>query len=52
MKLTDQEKINMVNDYINGESSIKLAKKYNITRQGVLAILKVRKVVIRNGKRN
>lgn len=50
MKLTDQQKIEIVNKYINGESSLKLAKEYNISKQGVLGILKVRKVKIRNGK--
>ena len=50
MKLSDQEKIDMVEKYISGTSSIKLAKEYNISRQSVLAILKVRKVKIRNGK--
>ena len=50
MKLTDQQKIDLVNNYINGESSLKLAKKYNIKYQSVLAILKVRGVKIRNGK--
>lgn len=50
MKLSDKEKIEMVEKYIEGKSSIQLAKEYNITKQSVLSILKVRKVVIRSGK--
>ena len=47
MRLSDQQKIDIVNEYISGESSVKLAKKYNISKQGILKILKFRKVVIR-----
>jgi Mor family transcriptional regulator len=50
MKLTDQQKIEVVNRYLNGESSPSLAKAFNISRQSILSILKIRKVEIRNGK--
>lgn len=49
-KLTDQQKIDLVQRYINGESSVKLASEYNIARQSVLSILKIRKIEIRHGK--
>lgn len=49
MKLTDQQKIEIVNKYQNGSSSIKLAKEYEVTKQSILNILRVRKVKIRNG---
>lgn len=49
MKLTDQQKIDIVNRYIQGESSLKLAKSYSITKQSVLSILKIRKIEIRGG---
>ena len=45
-----KEKIDIVKKYQDGDSSVKLAKEYNITRHGILKILKVRKVKIRNGK--
>lgn len=50
MKLTDQQKIEVVNKYKSGESSLKLAREYNVTKQAILNILRVRKVEIRNGK--
>jgi transposase-like protein len=50
MKLTDQQKIDIVTKYISGNSSVKLSKEYGISRQAILYILKVRKVEIRNGK--
>ena len=50
MKTSDQDKIDMVKKYQSGISSVKLAKEYNITKQGVLCILKTRKVMIRHGK--
>ena len=49
MKLTDQQKIDIVNRYTQGESSLKLAKAYGITKQSILSILKIRKVQIRGG---
>lgn len=49
-KLTDQDKIDIVNKYNSGDSSVKLGKEYNITKQGIIQILKVRGVKIRNGK--
>lgn len=49
MKLTDQQKIDIVNRYLQGESSLKLAKAYSITKQSVLSILKIRKIKIRGG---
>ena len=47
MKLSDQDKINIVEEYVNGVSSLKLAEKYKVTKQSILALLRVRKVVIR-----
>jgi Mor family transcriptional regulator len=47
MKLTDQEKIEIVQKYQNGQSSVKLSKEYKISRQSILSILKVRGVKIR-----
>lgn len=49
-KLSDQEKIDIVSRYQQGESMIKLSKFYGIARQSIASILKVRKVEIRNGK--
>lgn len=48
MKLTDQNKIDIVNRYIKGESSVKLGEDFNVTRQAILAILRNRKVEIRS----
>jgi len=52
MKLTDQQKIEIVERYQKGESSVSLSREYSITRQSVLSILKIRKIQIRgtNGK--
>lgn len=47
MKLSDEQKIEIVKRYKAGESSVKLSKEYKISRQGILGILKVRKVEIR-----
>lgn len=49
-KLTDQDKIDIVNKYNNNHSSVKLSKEYGVTTQAILQILKVRGVKIRNGK--
>ena len=49
-KLTDQDKIDIVNKYNNGDSSVKLSKEYCITTQAILQMLKIRGVKIRNGK--
>jgi transposase-like protein len=49
-KLTDQQKIEIVKKYEEGDSSIKLSKEYGISKQSILSILKNRKVKIRNGK--
>lgn len=49
-KLSDQQKIDIVNRYQNGESSVKLSKEYGIAKQSILSILKIRKIEIRNGK--
>ena len=46
-KLSDQQKIEIVSRYINGESSTKLSKIYNVSKHSILSILKVRKVKIR-----
>lgn len=51
MKLTDQQKIEIVKRYKDGESSIILSKEFNISKQSILSILKVRGVEIRNGKK-
>ena len=52
MRLTDQQKIEIVERYQKGESSISLARYYSISRQSILSILKIRKIKIRgkNGK--
>jgi Mor family transcriptional regulator len=50
MKLTDQNKIDIVKKYESGDSSVKLSKEYNVTTQSILQILRVRGVNIRNGK--
>ena len=49
-KLNDQQKIDIVEKYKSGDSSVKLAKEYNVTKQNILLILKRRGVEIRNGK--
>ncbi len=49
-KLSDQEKINIVEEYKSGISSIELSRKYKVSKQSILSVLKVRKVKIRNGK--
>ena len=49
-KLTDQDKIDIVNKYNKNSSSVKLSKEYGVTTQAILQILKVRGVKIRNGK--
>lgn len=49
-KLTDQEKIDIVKKYQEGQSSVKLGKEYGVAKQSILSILKKRKVEIRNGK--
>lgn len=51
-KLTDQQKIEIVSRYINGESSIKLGKEFNVSTRSILSILKVRNIKMRgnNGK--
>lgn len=51
MKLTDQQKIDIVKKYLEGYSSNSLAKEYGITKQGILCILKVRNVEIRKRKK-
>lgn len=51
MKLSDQQKIDIVQKYQNGKSSIELSKEYNVSKQSILSILKNRKVVIRNVKK-
>lgn len=51
MKLTDQQKIEIVTKYIKGSSSVVLSKEYSISRQSILSILKVRGVKIRNDKK-
>ena len=49
-RLTDQQKIEIVEKYKEGSSSIKLSKEYGISKQSILSILKNREVKIRNGK--
>lgn len=41
-KLTDEQKIEIVQKYKSGVSSRKLAKEYNICKTSVLSLLKVR----------
>jgi len=47
-KLTDQQKIDIVNRYINGESSVKLSKEFEVSKRSILNILNVRNVEMRN----
>lgn len=51
-KLSDQDKIDIVLEYLKGESSLKLGQKYNVSKQAILAILRIRNIKIRgkNGK--
>jgi len=49
-KLTDQQKIDIVQKYKEGQSSVKLGKEYGVAKQSILSILKKRNVEIRNGK--
>jgi Mor family transcriptional regulator len=42
MKLTDEQKIEIVKKYRNGDTSRKLAKEYNVSKTAILSILKVR----------
>lgn len=48
MKLTDQQKIDIVQKYESGKSSVELSKEYNVTRQSILSILRSRNIHIRN----
>ena len=50
MKLTDEQKIEIVAKYKQGKSSVELSVLYGISRQSILSILKKRGVKIRNGK--
>lgn len=51
-KLSDQDKINIVSDYLKGESSLKLGERYKVSKQAILCILRARNINIRgkNGK--
>jgi len=51
-KLTDEQKIEIVKKYKEGESSLKLSVEYSVSKQAILNILKVRNINIRgkNGK--
>lgn len=46
-KLSDQEKINIVEEYNSGISSVELSKKYKVSKQSILSILRVRNVKTR-----
>lgn len=48
--LSDKQKIEVVEKYENGCSSVKLAKEYNVTANAILGILKRRGVKIKNNK--
>lgn len=45
--LTEQESLDIVNRYKNGESSYKLAKEFSVSKQAVLYILRKNKVKMR-----
>lgn len=51
-KLTDEQKIEIVKKYKDGESSVKLSKEFNVSTRAILNILKVRNITMRgnNGK--
>lgn len=44
MNLTDQDKIDIVAKYQNGDNSIQLGKEYGVAKSTILSILKVRKI--------
>lgn len=46
-KMTDEQKIEMVKLYKEGESSVALGKRYGITPHSVIKMLRVRNVKIR-----
>jgi len=48
MKLSDREKIEIVNSYVKGISGTKLAKKYNVYPTTIYSILRRRDIKIRN----
>jgi transposase-like protein len=50
MRLTDEQKIEIVKKYQEGFSSVELSKEYGITRQSILSILKIRNIQIRSKK--
>lgn len=54
MRLTDQEKINICQEYQAGSSSVQIGKKYGVTHVSILGILKRRNIATRpaNPKKN
>lgn len=46
-KLTDQNKIDIVERYKNGETSVMLGKDFGVSHVAILGVLKVRGVGIR-----
>lgn len=42
MKLTDEQKIEIVQKYKSGISTRKLAKEYNVSQNSIMSMLKVR----------
>jgi hypothetical protein len=50
MKLTDQQKIDIVSQYLAGQSSVQIGKLFGVTHVAILKMLKVRGVEIRKAK--
>jgi transposase-like protein len=48
MKLTDQNKIDIVQKFLNGDSYGKLAKEYGVLKNAIVCILKVRGITREN----
>jgi transposase-like protein len=50
MRLTDEQKIEIVKKYLQGDSSRKLGKEYGVDKNSILSILKVRGIIRRDKK--
>lgn len=50
-RLTDQQKIDIVEMYKSGRSSVEVGKEFGVTHVAILGILKVRGVEIRKAGR-
>jgi Mor family transcriptional regulator len=50
MKLTDSEKIEILQKYNDGQSCSSLSREYKVSRQAIMSILRVRGVKTRGQK--